>query len=80
MELEKKDVEILVEALDAWECSESKSEMMTDVLTIMLIKDKAESKKMLAESKEKIKESEKSKKEISTMIKAKLYIIKEKIK
>ena len=79
MNLEQKDIEVLIDALDAWERADGLSGIMAGMLGGVLSKNKDEAASIMDEVMAEAEEKTKGKKEISAMIKAKLYIIKEKL-
>lgn len=83
MQLTKKDIEILIEGLSAWENIDSIAGLMADVVSLSMMKSEEDRKKYMQnrdqrkmdENKERINKSE-----ISTMIKAKLILMKQSAK
>lgn len=83
MELTKKDIEILIEGLSAWESIDGLAGLMADVVGLSMMKSEEDRKKYMQnrdqrkmdENKERINKSE-----ISTMIKAKLILMKQSTK
>lgn len=81
MELTIEELDILIEAMDAWESRDSSSELMKSLMTAMIVKDEEQRAKMLQEQEEEQEQAaleKRKEKEISILIKAKLIGMKDK--
>ncbi len=80
-----KDLDILIEALDAWENKEMAGEMMGELMTMMMLgkdatqEDKAEYEINRDAKREKAEFEKRERKETSLLLKAKLIMLKQEI-
>ena len=82
MELNKKDIKILLEALDTWESKEASTHLMSLLMGGMLSRDSESAEKLLNKTNEDYNQKEKErelKKETAILLKAKLISMKDKI-
>jgi len=80
--LTKEDLDILIEALDAWLKRDASREILGDIFGTMLLKDDEARNKFFAEREEKKqqkKSQQQNEQEIATLLKAKLILIKQKL-
>lgn len=70
------DLEILIEALDAWEEKDISAGLLMASVGAMLAKDKKEAHQRVEDSMQKAQNARKQKSEIATCLKAKLILMK----
>jgi hypothetical protein len=76
------DINLLMEAVNAWEQKDTKDLMVTSVLSMMLCKNEQQAKSMLEEHKleqKKLDESKQIRQERAILIKAKLIQLRDKL-
>lgn len=79
MELIREDIDVLIEALSAWETEKIGSAMISGMITAMVAKDKDAGKLEVTEHMAIAEGETQERREISVMLKAKLYLMKNKL-
>ena len=84
-ELKIKDIDILIESLDAWECKDTAGDMMSELMIMMLLPknvselDKAKFEDNRDADRKKAELEKRERRETALLLKAKLVMLKQEI-